>query len=109
MIHAKILTVDPKTVEMGIVPSEGNLECLVKIGDRLVRADQKPTPDHRTDTAQPSLELIDFVNSHHAVTLSKFRVRFSPWFAPVSRSDWAETTLCDTPSRSVTIRRESLP
>ena len=67
VIHAEILAVDPKTVQMRVAPAEGNLERIMKITYCLVGANQKPAPDRRTDGAQPGMALINFTELHHAV------------------------------------------
>ena len=39
-------------VGYAVGPTEGNLECIVEIGDRAVTANQQSPPDHGTDASQ---------------------------------------------------------
>ena len=43
---------------MRVAPAQGNLEDVMKIGDRAVAADQKPAPDHGADLTQDYFELV---------------------------------------------------
>jgi hypothetical protein len=50
--HAIVFPVNVEAVQMGVGPTEGNLECIVEIGDRAVTANQQSPPDDGTDASQ---------------------------------------------------------
>jgi hypothetical protein len=58
-VHAEVFALNSEGIEMGVAPVEGKLECIVKISNSLVGANQKPAPDQRTDAAQPGMKLIN--------------------------------------------------
>jgi hypothetical protein len=51
---------DDKLVQVVTAPVQGNLEGVMKIGNRAVTANQEPSPDDRTDLPDPHPKLIDF-------------------------------------------------
>ena len=64
--HAAAVAVDRvfsapnlKAVQMLIVPTEGDLQCLVELSDRAIPAHQKPPPYQRADAAQDHSQLED--------------------------------------------------
>jgi hypothetical protein len=44
---------------MKVVPIKSNLERVMEVGDGAFTADQEPPPDHRTDVANPDVDLVD--------------------------------------------------
>ena len=50
---------DVKRVKIGVAPREDDLQRRMEGGQRHVAADEKPTPDQRTDTLHDYTELID--------------------------------------------------
>jgi hypothetical protein len=84
VVRAEILAVDPKTVEMGVAPVKGYLECIVKVSDCLIGVNQKSAPDERAHTVQQGMELINFRHLHDAEHPIKALNRFQPPFALVS-------------------------
>jgi hypothetical protein len=48
-----------ETVQMLIIPTEGDLQCLMELSDRAIAAHQKPPPYQRTDAAQNHAKLVD--------------------------------------------------
>lgn len=44
---------------MQVTPVNGNLQGAMEVGDGAVTADQKPSPDHRADAANPDVGLVD--------------------------------------------------
>jgi hypothetical protein len=60
LINAVILTVNAKSMQVRITPAEGNLYDVMKIGQGRIVADQKAPPDHRTNSANPNMNLTDF-------------------------------------------------
>ena len=50
---------DDKLVQVIAFPAHGNLEGVMEVRNGAVTADQEVPPDHRTDLAQPDVELID--------------------------------------------------
>ncbi len=62
-----------KAVQMLIVPTEGDLQCLMELSDRANAAHQKPPPYQRTDAAQDHAQLVDLrfmkISFRHGVSL----------------------------------------
>jgi hypothetical protein len=50
---------DPELVEVGIRPSESDLEDMVQVGDGTVTGDEQTSPDHRADAQQKHFELVN--------------------------------------------------
>lgn len=74
MADAIILSINVKLIELRIGPAKRDLEHIVKIGNRAIVANQQPTPDHRTDLAQPYVNLVRFgvlFFGHYAGSLAK--------------------------------------
>src|SRR6202035_114322 len=59
-INAVLFAADHKTVEMRVRPTENNLEDVMEVGDRVVAADQNPSPDGWINPSQQEVELEDF-------------------------------------------------
>src|SRR5262249_13542682 len=54
-----IPAVNAEAMEMGVAPSEGDLDDVMELGDGTLAADQDPSPDHGADLADPDVELVD--------------------------------------------------
>jgi hypothetical protein len=52
-------TPDLKAVQVLIVPTEGDLQCLMELSDRAIAAHQKASPYQRADAAQDHPQLVD--------------------------------------------------
>jgi hypothetical protein len=57
--NAVIFAVDVKTMQVGITPTHGNLNRVVKIGDAVVIPQEQSPPDHWANATQNHLELVN--------------------------------------------------
>ena len=57
---AVVLPVGVKLIEMRIGLAKRDLERVMEICNRAIAANQQPVPDHRTDLAQPYVDLVSF-------------------------------------------------
>ena len=62
MRNAVIFAVDVKTMKVGITPTHGNLNRVMKVGNAVVIAQEQSPPDHWANATQNHLEL---VNAQH--------------------------------------------
>jgi hypothetical protein len=59
---AVIFSVDVKPMQVGITPPHGNLNRVMEVGNALVAPYEQSPPDHRANTTQNDIEL---VNAQH--------------------------------------------
>ena len=59
MRNAVIFAVDVKTMQMGITPTHGNLNRVMKVGDAVVIPQEQSPPDHWANATQNHLELVN--------------------------------------------------
>ena len=62
MRNAVIFPVDVKPMQVGITPTHGNLNRVMKVGNAVIAPQEQSPPDHRANTTQNHLEL---VNAQH--------------------------------------------
>jgi hypothetical protein len=79
-----------EAMEMEARPSEGNLEGEMKIGDGMIRADEKSAPNQWANATQPDMQPIDLEGRHFTLALCESLPKIadrrsgSPRFAPLS-------------------------
>ena len=59
MRNAVIFTVDVKTMQVGITPTHGNLNRVMKVGNAVVTPQEQSPPDHWANATQNHLELVN--------------------------------------------------
>ncbi len=62
MRNAVIFPVDVKPMQVGITPTHGDLNRVMKVGNAVIAPQEQSPPDHRANTTQNHLEL---VNAQH--------------------------------------------
>jgi hypothetical protein len=60
--NAVIFPVDVKPMQVGITPTHGDLNRVMKVGNAVIVPLEQSPPDHRANTTQNHLEL---VNAQH--------------------------------------------
>jgi hypothetical protein len=63
MRNAVIFPVDMKPMQVGITPTDGNLNRVMKVGNAVIAPQEQSPPDHRANTTQNHLELVNAITS----------------------------------------------
>jgi hypothetical protein len=61
-----IFTVDVKTMQVGITPTHGNLNRVMKVGNAVVTPQEQSPPDHWANATQNHLEGVTTRNGKNA-------------------------------------------
>jgi len=57
--NAVVFAVDMKTMQVGITPTHGNLNRVMKVGNAVVTPQEQSPPDHWANATQNHLELVN--------------------------------------------------
>jgi len=57
--NAVIFAVDVKPMKVGIIPTHGNLNRVMKVGNAVITPQEQSPPDHRANATQNHLELVN--------------------------------------------------
>jgi hypothetical protein len=57
--NAVIFPVDVKPMQVGITPTHGDLNRVMKVGNAVIAPQEQSPPDHRANAAQDDLELVN--------------------------------------------------
>ena len=87
--NAVIFPVDVKPMQVGITPTHGNLNRVMKVGNAVVAPQEQSPPDHRANATQNHLELVNaqHLGARHGALLYCHGLRCQK----VSSIRWAST------------------